>query len=463
MKGWIALVFGALAVGSTGLSAQQADKPASLDELLKQVEQGRVREAEENKRRIQEFVADKARQQQLIAQAKQMRADEEARSEQLETRFDENEIKIAELQQTLNQRLGALKELFGVLQQAAGDARGQFENSLTNLQYPDRGEFLTGLAQKMASATKLASIEEIERLWFELQREMTESGKVVRFPGQVVTAGGAQEQKDIIRVGVFNLVADGKYLQFFPETQRAVELPRQPQPRFVNSAEDLTRATEGHVTFGVDPTRGQLLGLLVQEPTLRERVDQGGVVGYIILALGALALVVAVLRFVWLTLVGMQVAMQKRSPDKPSRRNPLGRVLQVYYDNPTADIETLELKLGEAVLRETPRLQRWNTLLKVIAVVAPLLGLLGTVVGMIITFQAITLFGTGDPKLMAGGISTALVTTVLGLVVAIPTVLLHALVAGRSKRLIQVLEEQAAGMIAQRAEEQHAGAEKAAA
>ena len=139
---------------------------------------------------------------------------------------------------------------------------------------------------------------------------------------------------------------------------------------------------------------------------------------------------------------------------KPNTNNPLGRVLKVYYDNTDIDMESLELKLGEAVLKETPKLSRFNTLLKVIAVVAPLLGLLGTVTGMIITFQAITLFGTGDPKLMAGGISQALVTTVLGLCVAIPTVLLHTLVSGRSHRIIEVLEEQATGMVAEYAEKQ---------
>jgi len=461
MKIKVALAVAAMLVCADGL-AQQAARPASLDELLKQVEQGRAREATENKQRERRFIADRASQAQLIEQAKQMRANEEARSEQLETTFDENELRIAELQETLTQRLGSLRELFGVLQQAAGDARGQFENSLTNIQFPGRDVFLTELAQKMASTTKLASIEEIERLWFELQREMTESGKVVRFPATLVNAEGNEVQQNVVRVGVFNIVSDGKYLQFFPQTQRVVELGRQPQARFLKSAEALSEANQGQVQFGLDPSRGQLLGLLVQEPNLRERIDQGGVVGYIIIGLGVLAVVVAVLRLVWLSLVGLQVAVQRRRHDSPSRRNPLGRVLHVYHDNPQADVETLELKLGEAVLRETPGLQRFNMLLKVIAVVAPLLGLLGTVVGMIITFQAITLFGTGDPKLMAGGISTALMTTVLGLCVAIPTVLLHAMVAGRSKRLIQVLEEQAAGMIAERAEKQHGGKPAAA-
>ena len=116
---------------------------------------------------------------------------------------------------------------------------------------------------------------------------------------------------------------------------------------------------------------------------------------------------------------------------------------------------TLELKLAEAVLSEPPKLEQGLTLLKIIAAVAPLMGLLGTVTGMIITFQAITIFGAGDPKAMAGGISSALVTTVLGLLVAIPTVLLHTVVNGRSQRIIHVLNEQATGIVAEHSERAH--------
>lgn len=461
MKAKIVIGLTALLLAGTPAMAQDA-KPVSLDALLKLVQQGRVQDQKEAKEREQRFQADKARQAQLIVEAKGMRASEEARSERLEDQFDVNEKKIVELQALLNERLGSLKELFGVIQQAAGDARGQFEISLTNIQFPDRGEFLGELAQKMGSTSKLASLEDIERLWFELQREMVESGKVVRFNGKVVTKDGNEVDKSIVRVGLFNVVADGKYLEYVPETGRVVELQRQPQDRFVKTAATLSTATSGLVNFGIDPTRGQLLSLLVGEPSFRERVDQGGLVGYVTIALGAVGLVIAVLRLIWLMIVGMQVAVQRRRPDAPSRLNPLGRVLQVYANNPGADVETLELKLGEAIIKEVPRLNRWNTLLKVIAVVAPLLGLLGTVTGMILTFQAITLFGTGDPKLMAGGISQALVTTVIGLCVAIPMVLLHALVSGRSRRMVQVLEEQSAGLIAERSESRHGGAKAGA-
>ncbi len=426
----------------------------SLDQLLEQVKAGRVRDSEENKARQKQFMADKSAQAALIAEAKRARTEQESRSKTLESSFDANDARIAELEVALKERLGSLKELFGVLQQAAGDARGQFESSLTQVQYPERSAFLEDLAQKMGQTSRLASIEEIEQLWFELQREMTESGKVSRFKTKVITAGGEEVERDVVRVGAFNVVSDGKYLQFVPETGHLVELARQPQQRYLDRVNGLESAQSGFAPFGLDPSRGQKLSLLVQAPDLKERIAQGGVVGYVIIGLGALALLIALERLLTLSITALRVGAQARRPDQPGN-NPLGRILQVYQGNRAADVETLELKLGEAILKETPRINRMLMFLKIIAVVAPLLGLLGTVTGMIITFQAITLFGTGDPKLMAGGISTALVTTVLGLCVAIPTVLLHTLVATRARRLTQVLEEQAAGMIASQAE-QHA-------
>lgn len=449
----IALVFSATLLLIAGTAAL-AQETLSLDSLLETVKTGRAQDAKENAARLAAFKANKAEQQNLLGQAQAARSAGEARSKELEAEFEANDLRVVELDAALKERLGSLKELFGVLQQAAGDARGQFEASLTQVQYPERSEFLTQLAQKMGQTSKLASLEEIEQLWFELQREMTESGKVVRFKAPVVTADGSEVEQDVIRVGAFNVVANGKYLQFVPETGRLLELGRQPQQRYLDRVAQLESANDGTAAFALDPSRGQILSLLVQAPSLRERIDQGGVVGYVIIGLGVLALLISLERLVTLTLTSTRVRMQARKLDQPGN-NPLGRVLKVYHDNPAADVETLELKLSEAILRETPKINRLLMFLKIIAVVAPLLGLLGTVTGMIITFQAITLFGTGDPKLMAGGISQALVTTVLGLCVAIPTVLMHTLVTSRARRLNQVLEEQAAGMIAVQSEARH--------
>jgi len=420
----------------------------SLDELLKRVELGRVDDARENEKRIKKFDEDKVQQASLLESIKIELTAEEERSKALEQEFESNENILVESRETLKQRLGDLNELFGVLQQVAGDTRSGFEYSLTNIQHPERDKFLTKFIEKVGSDTQLASLDEIEQFWFELQREMTESGKVVTFPALVTAVNGDKKERSVTRIGVFNVVAQGKYLEFEPKTQRLVELARQPQDRFLKMVNDLESKQTGLTAFGLDPARGQILSLLVQTPNLRERIEQGGVIGYIILGLGAVAFIVIIIRLVLLMLTGINIRLQMRQPDKPVAGNPLGRILKIYHSNPDIDLESLELKLGEAILKETPKLERWNILIKIIAVVAPLLGLLGTVTGMIITFQSITLFGTGDPKLMAGGISQALVTTVLGLSVAIPTVLLHTLVNSRSKRLQEILEQQAAGMIA---------------
>jgi biopolymer transport protein ExbB len=298
-------------------------------------------------------------------------------------------------------------------------------------------------------------VEELERLWFELQREATELGKVVRMPLEVVSTDGNRETRQVVRVGAFNIVSDGKYLNYEPATGTVSELVRQPdQRRFISSTSDLLKGQDGFVPFGLDVTRGQILSLLIQQPNLRERIAQGAEIGYLIIGLGILGLLLAAERLVTLSVMSRKVSAQLKDPE-PREDNPLGRVLKVYADNKHVDMETLELKLSEAIIKETPRLQRFLLFLKIISVVAPLMGLLGTVTGMIQTFQAITLFGTGDPTLMAGGISQALVTTVLGLTVAIPIVLLHTVVSGRSRRIINVLQEQSAGIVAQHSESEN--------
>ena len=438
------LVFG---LGNTAYAAQAV----SLDELLAQVKTGRVKDAAENKKRIAEFQKDRSRQQQLLRNMEAERVRQEQLSEQLEVTFEANDAQIIDLERALQERLGELKELFGVLQQAAGDARGNFDSSVTQIQFPDRGEWLTEFAQKMGSTTRMPTLEEIERIWFELQREMTESARVVKLNTTVINASGEEEQRDVVRVGLFNVVSDGAYLEYVPETGRLVELQRQPAGRYTGRAEDLQDSTGGVNSFAVDPTRGQLLALLVQSPSLMERIAQGKQVGYVIIVLGIIAIIIAVWRLLALTATSAKVHSQIKNIEQPGN-NPLGHVLKIAYDNPDSDVEALELKLGEAILKELPKFNSMLSFLKIISVVAPLLGLLGTVTGMIVTFQAITLYGAGDPKLMAGGISTALVTTVLGLVVAIPTVFLHTLVQSRAKRLTQILQEEAAGMLSERAE-----------
>ncbi len=446
-----------LTVAASVPAVAQESKAMSMNDLLRQVEQGRVSDNKENKAREARFAQAKSEQQKVLNETKREKSGLENRSQTLEQDFETNDLAIADLTATLNTRLGSLKELFGVMQQVSGDAQARFENSLTSIQYPDRGQFLEELAKKIGSSAKLPSLTEIERLWFELQREMTESGRVVRISTNVIMSDGQEAETQVVRVGTFNIITDGKYLKFEPLTGNVSELPRQPeQSRFVNSTSDLFNLDSGMVQFGIDPTRGGVLASLIQVPNLQERIQQGGLVGYLIISIGVIGLLIALERMVVLGLASRKVTTQLAS-DSARQDNALGRVLSVADSNKAADTETLELKLSEAIFKETPALSRGLLFLKIISVVAPLMGLLGTVTGMIKTFQSITLYGTGDPKLMAGGISQALVTTVLGLCVAIPMVLLHTLVSGRSRRIVQVLQEQSAGIIATHAEQESSG------
>ncbi len=444
-------VAGLLTLGLAPAHAQ-GDGAQSMSELLRLIQQGQARDSREARQREAEFTTQRNQQQQLLNRARAERSSLENESQRLETAFADNQTKIVAARAALDERLGSLKELFGVLQTVAGDAQGRFKNSLTNIHYPEREAFLVELGSKMAGASTLASIEDIERLWFELQREVTESGKIARFTDTVTMADGEQADLEIARVGTFNLAFEDGYLTYDSETGRINELQRQPeQSRYTDSTGDLLAASEGPVEFGLDVTRGGILALLVESPTLQDRVNQGGIVGYCIIGLGIIGLLIAIWRYIGLSTASRKVNAQLKR-DSASTDNPLGRVLAAYESNQNADTETIELKLSEAALKEMPSLTKGLLFIKVISVVAPLMGLLGTVTGMIKTFQVITLYGAGDPKMMAGGISQALVTTVLGLVVAIPMVLLHTLVSGQSRKIVNVLQSQSAGLVAQHAE-----------
>ena len=446
---------GLLVFGFGAPQAQEGSASNSMAELLNLIEQGQSRDSQGARQREADFARRRNEQQNLLNQARAERSRQERESARLEQLFEDQQAQIVAARAALDERLGALKELFGVLQTVSGDTQGRFNNSLTNIQFPDREDFLVALGGKMAGASTLASIEDIERLWFLLQQEIKESGEIARFNHTVTRANGEEQEMQIVRVGAFNLAFEDGYLQYDPGTKRVSELQRQPeQGRFTDSAADLVEATESPVTFGLDVTRGGILALLVESPTIKDRINQGGIVGYCIIALGIIGLLIAIVRFAGLTNDSRKVTAQLKR-DSASADNPLGRVLAAYESNRDADTETIELKLSEAALKEMPGLTKGLLLIKVISVVAPLMGLLGTVTGMIKTFQVITLYGAGDPKMMAGGISQALMTTVLGLVVAIPMVLLHTIVSGQSRKVINILQSQSAGLVAQHSEARH--------
>jgi len=427
-------------------------KPVSLEELLEMVRHGFQAEREENRRREREFLENKDQQEQLLAEAEASLAREEGISQGLEVQYTEYEGEIASREEQLSERLGQMGELFGVVRQVSTDLGGQVWDSLISSQVGERKVLL----ERLGRSKELPTTDDLERLWFELQREMTEQGKVVRYTTDVLTSDGNIEEREVIRAGPFSAFADGRYLMWETREQQLRELNRQPPSQYLGTVDDFEEATSGFEMLAVDPSRGSLLNALTDTPNWTERINQGGYVGYAIIILGVLAGLLGIWRWIAISATSQKVSSQQKHLDQPNSDNPLGRVLGVYQANRNVDPETLELKLDEVVLRESSQLERFLWLVKTVSVIAPLMGLLGTVTGMIQTFQAITLFGAGDPKMMAGGISEALVTTMLGLIVAIPLVLLHATLANSTRRINDVLEEQSAGFVALQSEEHRA-------
>lgn len=447
IKSLIFLTVLILFVGGAASGAQPQGSAASLDQLLDQVKRGKRAEQRVNAEREARFREAKQGRARLLAERRRVRKDAERRSEELEALFARNEKELIAANERLRARMGNLGEVLGVVRQVSGDTAAQLSDSLTSAQLRGRVEPL----RELAGSTHLPSIESLENLSYVLLEEIAESGKVVRFTSPVVTPRGERLEQEVTRVGVFSATANGRFLKWDSTRSVLTELARQPERRHLRAAARMDEAQDGLVNMSVDPSRGAILGLLVQRSTLGEHLRHGGNIGYAIIALGAIGLLLVLERLIQLLIVGRRVEHQRAS-DRPRPDNPLGRILAVYEENPDVTVEALELKLDEAIQHEIPKIDRFLTTIRVFAVMAPLMGLLGTVTGMIVVFQDIQLFGSGDPKIMAGGISQALVTTVLGLLAAIPLLFFHSVLHGRAKGLMEILDEQSVGLVAARAE-----------
>ncbi len=443
------LIAALLALGGVAFAA--AEEPASLAELVKQAREERMLESKALVAREQEFR--KARDQQLVLIEK-LRAElsgERRLGERLKARYEENALFLNTQTAILQEKTGSLGELFGVARQVAKDTHSLLTTSLVSAQKPKRD----GVPARLADRKDNPSIDELEQLWLVMLDEMQESGAIARFRTAVTLPDGTQRDQEVVRLGTFNLLSGGHYLHYLPETGRIVELGRQPAGRFLELAADYERAKSGLLPVALDPSRGAILNLMVESPSMTEHIARAGSIGYVILALGGLALLIVIERTIALAATRRKVENARRNGAAASD-NPLGRLRQVAEQNPRLDAEGLAFKLDQAMLGEAPRFKRSLPTLAVFATAAPLLGLLGTVAGMIDTFQSMALFGAGDPKLVSAGISLALVATELGLLVAIPVLLLHSWLSSKSNRLLQMLEEDLAGIVAEREAKAHA-------
>ena len=416
-----------------------------LDLLVESVKNTASIRAKEDKARLDKFLSDKNRQQYLLNQMKAKLNAEEDRSERLTKEYEDNDKKLSELEEQLTLKLGSFGELFGIVRQTAGESKGQFMLSLTNIEYPERIEFLGDLAER--KSLDLPTSAELDRLWYEILNELNQSGKVKVYNTDILSKSGELVNTDIVRIGVFNSAADGDYLNLVSEQNVLEYLAKQPEGSIRRSAKKLQNNDVEYREVFIDPTRGSLLSKLIDRAGFFERINQGGFVGYIILLILTAGLAMGVLQFLFLRNESQTIENELGSGNY-SESSTLGKLNSIYSKYKGDTPEELEAQLEDVLAKAAPALEKNLSIIKLLAAVAPLLGLLGTVIGMIETFQAITLFGTGDPKLMAGGISQALVTTMLGLIAAVPLLFVHNILDSRSRAISQIYEEQAIGFVA---------------
>jgi biopolymer transport protein ExbB len=302
----------------------------------------------------------------------------------------------------------------------------------------------------MAGAKSLPSIAELERMWFELQREMVENGKVVRFKTQVLKPDNTTEEMEVVRVGPFTAVSDGNYLGYIPSKKSLSMLERQLSSEFRSAAQGLQSASgDAYLKAVVDPSRGALLTRYVERPNFLERIQHGEVVGYVIVGVGLLGVILAAFQYIYLFVTRSAIKAQLAKLSNPDAGNPLGRLILAFRgEKPAVNAEVAELRLSEAVLREVPKLQRFQSFLRLAVAAGPLLGLVGTVIGMILTFHAIVASGSSDPRMMADGIGQAMIATVLGLGIAIPLLFINSGLVKLSAGLTQILDEYSQSLLA---------------
>ncbi|GAD88945.1 TtpC protein [Vibrio halioticoli NBRC 102217] len=413
--------------------------------LLNQTTQAKAAEQKANKQREGEFAATEAK---LKRELKALQAKRTQLNKEIETlsdTFQSNEQTLADKEKQLTLATGSLGEIFGVVRQAAKDVQMEQQRSVVSIGLESDLALVSGIID----AKSIPAKDELYGLWRAYARQIQVSSQATRVTIPYVNQAGEISQKQVLRMGAFALADENGYLAWDAAKQMATSYSVQPEHPLLSSMD----ISSGTPMIAVDATRGALLEQLANNPTLLQRIEQGGIVGKIIIGLLLIGLLIGLYRALVLISIKSKISKQLKHTDNPTSNNPLGRVILVHQEDKSPTIEALELRLLEAVMDEQENLEKGISTVKLLAAIAPMLGLLGTVTGMIDTFQTITQFGNADPRIMAGGISMALITTVLGLIAAMPLLLVHNMLSSLSEGIRNIIEKQGVGLVAQRAEQ----------
>ncbi|ELJ8562685.1 MotA/TolQ/ExbB proton channel family protein [Vibrio cholerae] len=424
--------FASVANASNSLVQQATQEKTQQQQHNLQREAGFVQTA-------QELQAAKA---ELLAERNRLQKE----ADQLSSQFSDNENTLARLEETLRLETGSLGEMFGVVRQNAKELQSELDQSVTGVEPRAHQQSI----DDVVAAKTLPSMAQLRGLWQAMSEEIRASGQIQTTEIQWLNGQGETQTVPALRLGSLGLISEQGYVKWDNARQQALNYQQLPSD-FPTFSHIRTLVDGDVVTMNIDPSRGVLLEQLALTPTLSQRLQAGGVIGNVILVLLGVGLIIALYRGAILATLRQKIKAQLKNPEQPGN-NPLGRILAVYNKEQQRSVEALELRLLEAVVDEQNHLETGLSMLKLLAALAPMLGLLGTVTGMIETFQVITQFGNGDPKVMAGGISMALVTTVEGLIAAIPLLLAHNILSAQAEAIRNILEKQGIGLVAQQAE-----------
>ncbi|HHX8465503.1 TPA: MotA/TolQ/ExbB proton channel family protein [Vibrio diabolicus] len=436
MKKW-------LSVALISTSALMPHTTFASDALLQKAQQENRQQQSHNVARESGFKKTEQELQAIKNKLAAERAALQAEADSLSVTFGENEAELAQLEEKLRLETGSLGELFGVVRQNAKELESELKSSVTGV---DANSYQKDI-DAIVAAKSLPTLTQLQAMWRSMEEQIKASGEMANVSFTLLNGEGREQTVNGVRLGSMALLDDTGYVKWNGQRGDAVNYLRQPE-----SGPTANIISSGDIdALVIDPSRGILLEQLANSPTLADRLNAGGVVGKIILGLLAIGLLIALVRGASLMISRQKIMKQLKTPAQPGD-NPLGRVLAVYQKDKHRSVEALELRLLEAVVDEQTHLEKGLSMLKLLAALAPMLGLLGTVTGMIETFQVITQFGNGDPKVMAGGISMALVTTVLGLVSAMPLLLAHNVLSSQAENIRSILEKQGIGLVAEQAE-----------
>jgi biopolymer transport protein ExbB len=399
-----------------------------INELLELVKTNKSIFLNEDNKRLNSFITKVSDRQALLDDAKTKLANEIDRNINLEASFEQNEKTLAELEEKLEIKVGVLGELFGVTRQYAGELLAASENSVVFYEFPNRPEVLKDIGQE-----KVHNLDQLENLWISYFDEIVAGSEIKNFEATITAPNGENIVGEVTRYGLFSASYDGKFVKPVSSLNSFQLLAKQPENTFTKTLSKHKRADE-YTNVSIDPTRGFLLSLYLDKANWFERIAQGKSIGFVIIFIGFIGLAFSIFKIIKLREYSNEV-LNDKADNIPSKMESL------IKDG--ASRESKENIIDEFIINYSSKIEWGNNWVKFFAAVAPLLGLLGTVIGMIETFQAITLFGTGDPKQMAGGISQALVTTMLGLIVAAPLLGMYTYLSEKTESIVQVLEEKA--------------------